>query len=67
MFVTFDEGKTYKVISDTYENFNNHMGVCVRDLLDPSLARWDLQRKDLRDQVWHRTRNAFEIVDDAEH
>ena len=24
--VTFDEGKTYKVISDTYANFNNHFG-----------------------------------------
>ena len=26
-----------------------------------------MQRKNLRDQVWHRTRNVFEIVDDAEH
>ena len=37
--VTFNEGKTYKAISHTYANFNDHIGSCVRDLMDLSLPR----------------------------
>ena len=32
-----------------------------------SVPRWDLQHKDFQDQVWHKTRNVFDITDDAEH
>ena len=39
LYITFDEGQKNKAISNTYANFNNHIGSCVMDHIDPSIPR----------------------------
>ena len=59
--IEFDEVETYKAVWDHSANFNNAIGMIIRDLLEPYSGSDQLKL------VWPRISGQFHIKDTVEH